>query len=50
MKRSHIDEILSKVTKQAAAQTAVRNVLPARKKQEVEVNADDDEEDEDNGS
>ena len=45
MKRSHIDEILSKVTKQAAAQTAVRNVLPARKKQEVEVNADDDEED-----
>lgn len=46
MKRSQIDEILSKVKKQAAATAVVRSMLPARKKEDINQNGiPDDEED-----
>lgn len=46
MKRSQIDEILSKVKKQAAATAVVRSMLPVRKKEDINQNGiPDDEED-----
>jgi DNA-directed RNA polymerase beta subunit len=46
MKRSQIDEILSKVQKQATATAVVRSMLPTRKKEDVNQNGiPDDEED-----
>ena len=46
MKRSQIDEILSKVQKQAAATAVVRSMLPVRKKEDLNQNGiPDDEED-----
>lgn len=47
MKRSHIDEILSKVKKQASAVSQVRAILPAKKKEQpksVETPVEDEEE------
>ena len=47
MKRSHIDEILSKVKKQASAVSQVRAILPAKKKKQpksVETPVEDEEE------